>query len=149
MGKVEIGMSEKKFKIFANQVRRLAAKSLSHLKKERTGLEIVLANGKEMLRLNRKFRNKNKSADVLSFGETPGFVRPPKEFRRLGEIYLNASLVMKRSVPAREPMLVRLLIHGLLHTLGYTHKRLSDRIKMEAKERQLLKFLNLKSGRPR
>ncbi len=82
--------------------------------------------------LNKKFRGKDKAADVLSFNEPKNFVSPPSKFRRIGEIYLNVSSI-KYQVSSD-----RLLIHGLLHLLGYVHKKKNDRIKMEKIEQKLL-----------
>ncbi len=105
-------------------------------------MEIYLVPDKKMRFLNKKFRGKDKTADVLSFNEQKNFIYPPSRKRRLGEIYLNLPLIRRQANGDFEAALVRLLIHGFLHLLGYTHNRKNDRIKMEKQEAKLLRLLN-------
>ena len=100
-----------------------AGKILKILKKKNLEVEIYLANDRTMRQLNKEFRGKDKTTTVLSFEEPRNFILPPSKFRKIGEIYLNMSDVG-----------CRLLVHGLLHLLGYDHKRKNDRIKMEKLE---------------
>ena len=82
-------------------------------------LGVVLANPRLMLALNRKYRKKDKIADVLSFLY--------KE-EKAGEIFLNIS---KKNLPY-------LFVHGSLHLLGYSHKKNGDAKKMNMKELNIL-----------
>ncbi|MFH0890408.1 MAG: rRNA maturation RNase YbeY [Candidatus Liptonbacteria bacterium] len=71
--------------------------------------------------------------DVLSFPEKKGFPDPENKGVFLGEILIN------KSIAARYPTRVHyLLLHGLLHLLGYDHIRKSDNIKMQEMERLVL-----------
>lgn len=74
-----------------------------------------------------------KDVDVLAFPEPEGFPHPETRNKFFGEIYIN--LEIARREPERAH---RLAIHGLLHLLGYTHKRNNDTMKMEKKEAELL-----------
>lgn len=80
--------------------------------------------------LNKKFRNKDKAADILSFVEPKNFTLPPSKAKKLGEIYLK--------LPPADFPLNQLVIHGLLHLLGYTHKSKNDTILMEKREKFLI-----------
>ncbi|MDP3935111.1 MAG: rRNA maturation RNAse YbeY [Candidatus Giovannonibacteria bacterium] len=91
-------------------------KKLFHKKFE---LDVVLASPRLMLALNKKYRKKEKIADVLSFLLE----------KNIGEIFLNIS---KKNLPY-------LFIHGSLHLLGYKHKKNKDAKKMERKELNILK----------
>ncbi|MBI4087539.1 MAG: rRNA maturation RNAse YbeY [Candidatus Liptonbacteria bacterium] len=71
--------------------------------------------------------------DVLSFAEPKGFPHPESKKRFLGEIYLN------RGLRSDFPRLAFLLIHGLLHLLGYTHNKKSDTLKMQSLEKRLMR----------
>ena len=82
-----------------------------------------------MRRLNKEYRGKDKVANVLSFVEPLNFPHPETKTRFLGEIYLNFIDSDKFVVSCQY-----LLIHAILHLLGYTHKGKSDRMKMEKKE---------------
>ena len=74
------------------------------------------------------------SQNVLAFPAPKNFPRPdlPGKIKPLGEIYLNPKQIRREG-----GQLTSMLIHGFLHLLGYDHKKKSDRIEMEKKEKQL------------
>jgi probable rRNA maturation factor len=133
---------EKRYKKFEKSVGVVTKKTLKTLRKNNVEVEIYLAGGRKMRELNKKFRGKNKTADVLSFPEPKDFVSPPSKFRKIGEIYLNAH-------PSFLASHYSLLIHGILHLLGYSHKKKSDRIKMEKAEQKLLLQIRRKKSKNR
>lgn len=139
MAAVEIFSLNSDFRKFEKGIRQTAMSVLRHLRGKHCYLEIYLVPDQEMKFLNKKFRGKNTTANVLSFNEPKRFIYPPSRKRRLGEIYLNIPFVKRRAAGDFEVTLARLLIHGFLHLLGYTHGRKNDRIKMEKKELKLLK----------
>ncbi len=102
--------------------------------------DIFLLGGAEMRRLKKKFLPREKGpANVLSFGEPSGWPNPAGRPEKLGEIYLNLDLTggeMNKLAP--------LLLHGVLHLLGYDHKKKNDRIKMENLEKKTLEILSTK-----
>ncbi len=123
-------------------------KILLELNKSGFLINVYLAPDELMLQLNKKYRRKEKVADVLSFKFPATYGQqkipyPETELCFLGEIYLASNLVNKKKdifgLPVDYGLSVghKLLIHGLLHLLGYTHAKKSDRIKMEKKENQL------------
>jgi len=78
-----------------------------------------LVGDRAMRRANRDFRGKDATTDVLSFpgGETP-------EGLHLGDVLISVPAA-RRQVPAGETLdleLKRLLLHGVLHCLGYDHE---------------------------
>ncbi|MEI7542514.1 MAG: rRNA maturation RNase YbeY [bacterium] len=104
------------------------------LKQEKkTGLEINLmfTDNVYIKKINLEYRQLNKATDVISFEEANG-----------GDIVIS---VEKAEEQAREygvslkEELQRLLIHGLLHILGYDHIKASDKIKMQLRERKYMK----------
>ena len=80
-----------------------------------------------MKELNKKYRRKNRETDVLSF---PG--------EKEGEVIICPSVVKKNAKnfgSSFKSELVRILIHGILHLLGYDHeKSKKEAIKMEKKQ---------------
>ena len=83
-----------------------------------------------------QFMKKN----VLSFPAPKDFPRPDiKNYESLGEIYLNPLYIK-----ANNEDFVFMLVHGFLHLLGYNHKIREDAAKMEAKEQEIIYFLNSK-----
>lgn len=97
---------------------------------EEVGLSIVLTGEKRIRKLNKKYRGKNKITDVLSFGEG------------LNEIVICLSEVKKNAKKyniAFKKELARVLIHGILHLLGYEHEKgEKEAKKMEKKQEYYL-----------
>jgi probable rRNA maturation factor len=94
-----------------------------------------------MRRLNHAWRGKDKTTDVLSFSLHEGkfaHIRP----EMLGDIVISAPAARRQAKAfghsfTRE--LDRLLVHGLVHLLGYDHERgIQEARRMARKERQLL-----------
>lgn len=137
MNRVAVLSLEKRFKKFDGKIKKTALKILEILKKKNVSVEIYLTGNQKMRFLNKKFRRKNKSTDVLSFEEPKGFIYPPeRKIKRIGEIYLNMSMINNQR------SMIYLLAHGFLHLFGYNHKKKNDRIKMEKKEYLVIKKLS-------
>ena len=88
---------------------------------------------REIRRFNRRFRNKDSVTDVLSF---PGEVTV--EGRHLGDVLISVPTARRQARQAGQPVeqeLQRLLLHGLLHCLGFDHE--TDDGTMERLERRL------------
>lgn len=130
--KVSVISVRKGFKKFESRSKDDALKILKILKQNDVFVEIFLAGDKEMKTLNKKFRNKDKTANVLSFNEPKNFVFPPSaamKTRKIGEVYLN----VEQTGPKKMFSSKHLLAHAILHLLGYSHND-----KMEKKERFLI-----------
>ena len=150
--KIEIFSLNKKFEKLEKDVGSVVQKILKILKKDGLGVEVYLADNNRMRLLNKKFRGKDKAANVLSFEEPWNFIYPPRQgkvqkTKKIGEIYLNADqcgLDMEQlGKSQRESVFsqyqsVLLVVHGLLHLLGYDHGKKDDRMRMEKKEKEIL-----------
>ncbi len=90
---------------------------------ESYNLSVVLTGNALMRKLNKKYRNKDKPANVLSFPFS----------KDEGEIFINLSNWQKKD-DENQKRILHLFIHSLLHLKGFSH---SD--KMEAKENKILK----------
>ena len=101
---------------------------------------LLLSGSKEIKNLNKKFRKKNKSTDVLSFPfyekkQLNNKIRKENEVY-LGDIIINLSQVKKKNNKAEfKEELNKLWIHGLLHLLGYDHKSNSQYLQMQKIEK--------------
>ncbi len=128
---IEIILLDKEAKKYEKDVREKAGKLAKFLPKKGE-IEVYLVNGRRMRRLNKKFRGKDKSTNVLSF-------QKPRNFpgSKLGEAYLDPQYVQKHKED-----LGLMLVHGVLHILGYDHEKKGDRIKMEKREELLLKRIS-------
>lgn len=100
--------------------------------------EVTLLGGAKMRLINRKWRKKNKVTAILSFGMPEGFLGLP-DF--LGEIFLCPEVIAKESSRLKssfEKELTRLLIHGILHLVGYSHEASTcEQLLMERRERMI------------
>lgn len=132
LNKIEVVSLNKKYRVYEKKIKKITRKFLQLLKKENCYLEIFLVASRKMKFLNKKFRNKDKAANILTFIEPKKFPHPESKFKILGEIYLNAEVSSLKS------QVSSLLAHGLLHLFGFFHQKKSDRIKMEAKEKFLI-----------
>ncbi|MBI3589460.1 MAG: rRNA maturation RNase YbeY [Candidatus Liptonbacteria bacterium] len=138
INKVKVFVQHNRYQNFENPTRRVAKETLRILKKEGLVLEINLVDSRRMRFLNKKFRGKNVATNVLSFeGMRKGeFFEPgislEKGWRDLGEIYLNPGYILKQKED-----LGRMVIHGILHLLGYQHDKKDDTIRMEKLEKSL------------
>lgn len=115
----------RRFNSLKPAIRKTALKLGRFLRIKRASVEILLVGD--------GFMKKN----VLSFPAPRRFPRPDTKNRALGEIYLNPAYIRKNGED-----LTYMLTHGLLHLLGYDHKKKNDIIRMENKERKLMKQCN-------
>ncbi|MDI6820709.1 MAG: rRNA maturation RNase YbeY [Patescibacteria group bacterium] len=137
MNKVVV-VSDLRFRKLGLHLKATIQKSLKVLNKNNLAFDVYLIKDVEMKRLNLRFRGKNKITSVLSFVASPKFpqpdLRPP--LRYIGEIYLAPDYIEKQ-----KQNIELLAIHGLLHLLGYTHRKKNDKLKMEHKELEIISKL--------
>ena len=98
---------------------------------------ILLTNNKKMKELNKKFRKKNITTDVLSFP-----LNNKERFKKniyLGDIAVNYEIIKKRSKNSNFFLeFDKMWIHGYLHLLGYDHKKNKSFKKMKKLEDLIL-----------
>lgn len=137
MNKIEVTSLEKDFKKWEKQVKIIVKAALAFLKKKGVYLEIFLVSKEVMRTLNKLYRQKNKPTNILSFPVYSFFPSAYSNFQFLGEIYISPFYILEQGEDLK-----KIVIHGLLHLLGYTHQQKSDTMKMEALEEKLLHALN-------
>tara|TARA_Y100001970_G_scaffold253333_1_gene327997 strand:+ start:527 stop:970 length:444 start_codon:yes stop_codon:yes gene_type:complete len=107
--------------------------------KKKQEFSIMLTNNYKIKKLNQKFRKKNKITDVLSF---PSKILI-KKYTYIGDIAISFEFINKRSnISNFKYEFDKMWIHGLLHLLGYDHKKDKDYKKMYKKENLILNYLN-------
>jgi probable rRNA maturation factor len=86
-------------------------------------LGVLIADDEEMRKLNRTYRGRDETTDVLSFGMGgEDFILPPDGIRHLGEVIISYPQAVRQSREmghSVEKELMLLVIHGVLHLLGY------------------------------
>jgi len=112
---------------------RLAQKILKELGVRAATLDIILLDNKSIAALKARFIKKKTEPNVLSFPEPAHFPHPETKKRYLGEIYLNRDILTRSPERAKA-----LLLHGVLHLLGYDHIKKADMAKMEGLEKKIL-----------
>ena len=166
MIKVDVFIQEEKWKKYivnpqkylnnkTNKIRNL----IPLIKTEKVVFSVLLAGNRDIKNLNKKFRNKNKITDVLSFPfyknvmdrdwttdvnfrhnrlkkNHPAFNGKESKDVYLGDIILNFYKINKKNFKRDFD---RLWIHGFLHLLGHKHYKDEDYYKMNRIEKLILK----------
>lgn len=123
-------------------------------------LSLFITDDATVRQLNGRYRCQDRTTDVLSFAleadgrelaasDTAGFVMPPGEKAHLGEVIISypraAEQAAERNLPV-EDELALLVVHGVLHLLGYDHDRPAKEREMRSLERRALSMARERSG---
>ncbi|MBE0448438.1 MAG: rRNA maturation RNase YbeY [Actinobacteria bacterium] len=126
-----------------DQLRRIAELTLAKegIEKE-AELSIALVSEEEMLELNARYRGKDYPTDVLSFqAETPLGGKIEKIPHLLGDVVICPSVAARQAEEyghTFDQEIELLLVHGILHLLGYDHKEDAEAEEMEEREQEIL-----------
>ena len=134
----------KKKNIFFNSIVSLFPKKYKFIKKK-ISLTILLSNNKNIKKLNKKFRNKNKSTDILSFSSEKRF--NIKKSSYLGDIVISYEFMNNPKTLNNlefKNKVIKIFIHGFLHLLGYDHIKLKDFKKMLKEEEKIYEVIKAK-----
>ena len=107
-----------------------------------TELSIVVTGDETIRRLNREYAGEDTSTDVLAFSLREGeeFVSPDG-VQRLGEVIISYPTARRQADEAGRAIVeevAHLLVHGILHLLGYDHAGPEEEAEMRAREEALL-----------
>ena len=134
----------KKKEFFFNSLVSFFPKKYRFIKKK-VNLTILLSNNNNIKKLNKKFRNKNKSTDILSFPSEKKF--NIKKSLYLGDIVISFEFMNKpKNLNKLEfkKKVIKIFIHGFLHLLGYNHIKLKDFKKMLTEEDKIYQTIKMK-----
>lgn len=112
-------------------------------------LSLVITGQEKIQELNRNYRGKDEPTDVLAFAMMPveerkediSFVTPPDGMLHLGEViisYSQAAIQAEERLHSVKREIAILLIHGVLHLLGYEHDKPELECEMRARESEIL-----------
>ena len=137
----------KKSNIYLNQKLKKLENNEKLFEKKNINFSLMLSGNKEITLLNKKFRKKNKSTDVLSFPfyKKEKLVKVLKKKQTdiyLGDIMINHNFLDKKNSRLFKAHFDKLLIHGFLHLMGHKHRSFKDFKKMRKKENHYFKILN-------
>ncbi len=109
---------------FARQV-LLALEKMDKLEEEITEVSIAFVDDAAMTELNKKFRGKGKTTDVLTFPADDSYNEPSATGRPLGDIVISVDQARRQAADEKHSLATEiryLVLHGLLHALGYDHE---------------------------
>ena len=135
--------SRREIGAFTRQV-LLALEKLDRIPEEISEVTIALVDDETMTGLNRKFRKKARTTDVLTFPADDSYVDPSQAGRPLGDIVISVDQARRQAADERHSTGTEvryLILHGLLHALGYDHE--TDQGEMNALEMEARAMVGL------
>ena len=140
---VGVSMRGRRAPALAARVARSARRLLRALHRERGELSVLLVSDGEMRRLNRRWRGRDRPTDVLAFAQAEGPGGAPDGV--LGDVVISIDTARRQAAERGETVgreADRLLVHGVLHLLGYDHERsTAEARRMQRRERALARLL--------
>jgi probable rRNA maturation factor len=107
----------------SRRLKKVALTVLGLVEQENVELSLALIGNAEMQKLNAKYRRMNHPTDVLSF---PMEEKLLQETRLLGDVIISVEQAAEQARERRRTLdeeMTTLLIHGIVHLLGYDHER--------------------------
>ncbi len=120
-------------------------------------LSLVITGQERVRQLNRDYLNRDRPTDVLSFSmlaglpaeseaSAPPFVAPPDGVLHLGEVIIAYPQAVIQAEEHKHPVrkeIALLIIHGVLHLLGYDHEKPEEKRRMRAREKEILSAIKV------
>ena len=115
-------------------------------KKMESEVGVIIADNEQMTKLNCRFRGKNKTTNVLSFTNTEmaGCYEMESDKDYLGDIYISYPMLLEEAKGLKisiKERFAQLLVHGLLHLLGFDHETTKEASEMEALEDRIVQLV--------
>ena len=127
----------KRKEFFFNKICKAFPKKYKFLGKK-ISFSLLLSNNKTIKKLNKEFRNKNKSTDILSFPINRKIKISKQTY--IGDIIISYNFIDKpksQKIVNFKEKLIKIFIHGFLHLLGFNHIKNIDYQKMLNEEKRI------------
>jgi probable rRNA maturation factor len=138
---------QKSIRIDRRRIKKAARKILSLLQQPEAELSILFVGNEQIQQLNKSYRGVNKPTDILSFdvqiplqGSGPLTDHQSPQIPVLGDIVICAQKADEQAEKTGcgfYDEVSRLMIHGILHLLGYDHGNRRDSVRMKTKEQDI------------
>jgi len=149
---VLVSNTQKKVRVSAGSIKKAASSVLEYMGCPNAELSVLITGDRKMRALNRQYRGIDGTTDVLSFPALEGgdalkaaFSREDGPPTALGDIVISAARALKQSEEIGQTLedeMLFLLVHGILHLLGYDHEKSpSEKRVMEKKQKKLVGYL--------
>ncbi len=135
-------------KIGKKRIRDIALAAAAHLGLEGALITIIVTSDSYIKDINKKYRKINSPTDVLSFSNRD-LPFPPActGCEEMGDIFISMERAVSQAAEYQTDLITeveRLLIHGILHLIGYDHERSDkDKADMERVEEELLRLITV------
>jgi len=142
---VSLQNKQKKETIDTGRLRRSLKRILKELKRENSEVTVLIVDDEQIQAINRDYLDRDRPTNVISFAMTEG-VGGNLHPEVLGDIIISAETAARDAITGGLPLMDEmefLLIHGLLHLLGYNHEKTSQEAaeRMKRKEQALFFLL--------
>ncbi len=111
-----------------NFIKKIAEYVLRELEKSDLEITILIVSNQKITQLNKQYRNNDYSTDVLSFNID--YEDQDSGYKYLGDVVISGEKAIEQSIEIGhdiERELAILIIHGILHLIGYDHESYEDR----------------------
>lgn len=110
-------------------------------------VNVRFVDKEEITYLNNQYKNKNTPTNVLAFpSNLPSYIKQKRPF--LGDLIIAPDILFQEHLNLNIPLeahWAHIIIHGVLHLLGYTHNEEQDTLAMQTLEQQYLAKFNFKN----
>ena len=129
-------------KYFKQKLKKIS-NIIEFFKNKNVTFTILLTSSLNIKKLNKKFRKKNKSTDILSFPTfSPKVLKLTKEKKiYIGDLAASYEIINSRSKRNFFDEFDKVWVHGLLHLIGYDHVKDKDFYKMHKVEKRILSLI--------
>lgn len=139
----EIINNQRKYKLVWDVFRAFTENAVGRINEtENRGVAVAFVSDRKMQALNKQFRGKNATTDVLSFPFEADEFAPADDF--LGDVVISLEQAQRQAIEndlAFETEIKQLILHGILHLCGYDHE--TDAGEMNRRELKLRKILEI------
>jgi len=131
-------------RIDSRLLRSQAVRALEAVDQSKSELSIAIVTDDEIAALNSEHRGKRSATDVLSFSLLEG-EHNDQRGKLLGDVVIGIETAARQARAAHRSLdeeVARLLIHGILHLLGWDHEKSAEAKLMRAEERRLWRAIH-------
>ena len=124
-------------------IKKDTEKILSYLGLDNVEISILFVNDERIKKLNARYRNKNSVTDVLSFPQNEGILNNIN-INILGDIVISYPQAVRQAPESENTVyedIIVLIIHSILHLIGYDHLTEKDDKIMRKKEEDIFEFI--------
>ena len=145
---LDISIDDRGWRVIPN-LRKLARTAvLAVLPDDDVAIGLLFTSDARIAEINGQWRGKASPTNVLSFPVSVALPVPEGEPRPLGDIALAYGVVSREALAQKKPVshhVTHLIVHGVLHLLGYDHEKEDEAGAMEAREIMILAELGMEN----